>query len=196
MDTTVSAGLVTAVFGMPLDEVRKHSKMIFWEGVLFVVFGLFAIAVPWAANIAVEWVVGVLLIVSGFLQFFRCWKSRKASWFFLELLGGVLAIVAGFLILTNPFKGALALTLLLAIFFMVEGVFKLGVALQMRAVKYSGWLGFDGLLCLALAALILMDWPYSAQFFLGLYLGVYLIMFGNALIVISLGLKRDCDAYA
>ena len=68
-------------------------------------------------------------------------------------------LAVGILLLVNPVEGALALTIVLAAFLVVEGVFKIIMAWRVRGHPRWGWLLASGILSLVLGALIWAQWP-------------------------------------
>ena len=132
---------------------------------------------------------GWLLVFSGFIQFGHALYARKWSGFLLQLLLGIFALVAGALILYRPTAGALSLTLLLSFLFIAQGVIRIVLALT-RRFEHWIWVLISGILTLILGILILMQWPYSALYIIGLFVGIDLIFNGWALIMMSFVAKR------
>lgn len=193
--TAPTAGSLASLFGMSEEELEKHSRLIFWEGVIFVIFGFFAIVLPALSSLVVTMVIGWLFLISGFLQFFRCWKSRKAMTGIVTGIMAIISVIAGLMLLFEPLEGIVALTLLLAIYFLVSGIFKLLLPLQMTGVPNRGWMAVDGLVTIGLAVIIFLDWPFSALQFLGILAGIYMLFGGNSLIFLSFGLKKAYDEH-
>lgn len=183
-------GTLASLFRMSEEELEKHSRLIFWEGVLFVVFGFFAIILPPLASLVVTMVVGWLFLISGFLEVFRGWKARRTSVAIWNGVIGAVSVVAGLLLLFEPLRGVVTLTFLVAIYFLVTGVFKLFIPFQMSGIPNRWWVFADGVVTILLAIFILAEWPYSGLWFLGVLAGIYLLFGGNSLIFLSIGLKR------
>jgi uncharacterized membrane protein HdeD (DUF308 family) len=104
------------------------------------------------------------------------------------LLSGVLSIVVGLLFLKSLAGALEALTLLMASFFMVSGIFKVVAAASYRFAAW-GWPMISGLIDIALGGLILSDWPGSAFWVLGLFLGINLIFRGVNWVGLGLALR-------
>jgi uncharacterized membrane protein HdeD (DUF308 family) len=146
-------------------------------GVALVVLGIIALGSLWVASLATAVAIGVLLLVSGVTEVIGAFWSWRWSGFLLHLLSGVLAIVVGGLFLRAPLDALLALTLLLACFLMVGGIFKIVAALSHRFAAW-GWPLVSGIIDVILGIMIWMDWPASALWVLGLFVGISLIFRG------------------
>src|SRR5262245_55157243 len=117
---------------MGVEEVKRNWGWFVALGIALEVLGLIALsAAAFVTAVAVE-IFGWLLVVSGLLSALHGVWRRRWSGFFLELFAGILYLVAGILIATHPLRFAAALTFLMALFFMVGGLFRIGVSLTTR----------------------------------------------------------------
>jgi uncharacterized membrane protein HdeD (DUF308 family) len=101
--------------------------------------------------------------------------------FWLQLISFVLAIVIGFLFLRQPAEGLLTVTLLLIVFFMIEGISKVVFALTIRPFPNWIWVLASGLVGVALSLILWASLPVTAVWLVGLLLGIELISVGSAL---------------
>jgi uncharacterized membrane protein HdeD (DUF308 family) len=116
--------------------------------------------------------------------------SRKTwSGFFIDLLIGILYAVVGFMIVANPAASAVGLTLLIAMFLFVSGIFRIVAGLATRYPNW-GWLVLHGAISLVLGALIWLQWPTSGLWIIGLVIGIELLVNGIALIMLGIAAKR------
>ena len=157
-------------------------------GVALAVVGFIAVCAPWIASLATAVAIGALLLVGGVAEIIGSFWSRGWSGFFLHLLSGVLSFVVGILFLGAPVDALLALTLLLACLFMVGGVFKILAALSYRFEGW-GWPLVSGVIDLVLGVLIWLEWPASALWVLGLFLGISFVFRGFNWIGLGLTLR-------
>lgn len=161
--------------------------LIFFEGVILVILGIFAIFQPFLMTLSVEFFLGVLLIAAGLAQIIRGVANRSG----LALIGGILALVAGGGLLAYPVSGVLTLTFLMIFFLTLDGIVKIVNSLQFRSLaKGWEWLLLSGVLSLILAGLIYSGWPTTAGWVIGLYVGIYLLFLGMSLVVLSFSLKK------
>jgi uncharacterized membrane protein HdeD (DUF308 family) len=105
-------------------------------------------------------------------------------------LGGVLSLfgIAGLLLVTQPMRSAEVLTLFMAMFFLVGGLFQIVGSIAVVLPGW-GWQVADGLITLVLGVLVLAQWPASGLWVIGLFIGIDLIFYGCAWIALAVGLR-------
>lgn len=172
------------------DAIRKHSLWYLAEGVLLVAAGVLAILFPLFSSTAVVILLGWLLIISGVLQGFGLIGARHVPHFWLRLVSVILAILIGFLFLRDPGQGLVTLTILLLVFFMIEGVSKVVFALTIRPLPNWGWVLASGVLGMALSIILWASMPVTAEWLIGLLLGVELIGSGAALAYLAWMIRK------
>lgn len=159
-------------------------------GILWLVLGLSALVLPFAATLAIELLIGIALVVGGIGQFVHASRDREWPSLALQLLGGALAVIAGGLLLLFPIRGIAALTLILGAFFVASGIWKIVIALHNRALPQWRWLLVSGVLGLIIGILILLGWPTSAIWAIGLLVGIEFTVTGAAMIALALAVRR------
>lgn len=159
-------------------------------GILLIIMGVFLVLAPAAGTLAVEIFIGWLLIIGGVAQIVHAFSVRGWDGFLLHLLGGIVYLVVGGLMVLYPFEGVLALTLLLAAFLLVQGVFQIVAAFRIRPVRSWGWMLASGIATLILGVLIWVGWPGAALWVIGLLVGLHLLFSGFALIMLALAARR------
>src|SRR5580704_13504451 len=112
------------------NTLHEHWRLFLTEGIVLFVLGLLAIVVPPIATIAVEVLIGWLLLMSGIVGLIATLRMRGAPGFWWSLLSAVLGIVAGVVLLRWPLSGALSLTLILTVFLTLEGMISILYALE------------------------------------------------------------------
>jgi uncharacterized membrane protein HdeD (DUF308 family) len=168
--------------------VRDHWAMFLIQGLVMVVLGLFAVAAPAIATLAVEFYAGWLFVISGVVGIASLFTRQNISRFLWTLIAAVLALVVGILLIWRPAVGVVSLTLLLICFFIAEGIVQIIASFTYRSAVGSAWtwMLFSGIVNLVLAAIIIMGWPGTAAWTLGLLVGINLFMSGLALVMTSL----------
>ncbi len=171
------------------NAFTRHWGWLMALGILMILLGVIAIGAPLVAALAVDFLVGWLLVIGGLAHLIDSFRSHKWGGFLLELLTGALFLVIGILLLVHPLRGVLTLTMLLGLFFLIEGLFKIVLAVEMRKIWSWGWLLVSGILALIIGLLIWRQWPSSAAWAIGLLLGIDLIFGGWSMIILSLAAK-------
>jgi uncharacterized membrane protein HdeD (DUF308 family) len=171
-----------------LSALRANWLWFVLLGVALVVLGTIALGAVVIASLAAAVAIGVLMLISGVAEVLGAFWTRGWSGFFLHLLGGVLSIVVGILFLRAPVGALLALTLLMAAFLMVGGIFKIVAALTYQFAAW-GWPLVSGIIDLILGVLIWMEWPASALWVIGMFVGISMIFRGFNWIALGLALR-------
>lgn len=176
-----------------METVFQSNKCWGWflgYGIILVLLGMLAIGASTLTTLVSILVLGTFLIIGGIIIFFdsfRYWKSRWAA-FFLHLIMGILYFIIGCMLIKNPIAGALSLTVLLGMFFLIVGIFKIIASLAAR-LPYWGWRLTSGIVAMLLGLLILMRWPHSGLIVIGLFIGIDLLFTGWTYIMLSLASK-------
>jgi len=153
-------------------------------GILLVIIGLAAIARPVYATIASTIAFGWIFIFAGIAQFIYAFGSRGAGQFIWMLLS-IFYFGAGIVVLSNVFSGAIALTLILGITIFVQGAFQVILAFDLRPARNWGWVLFSGILGVILGILIWSEWPFNADWMLGLFIGITILFNGIWMLILS-----------
>jgi uncharacterized membrane protein HdeD (DUF308 family) len=163
------------------EKVKRHSFWYLLQSVLMILGGILALVFPIISSVAIVILLGWLLIFSGILQAFSLIDVRHVPHFWLQLVSVVLSVLVGILFLRNPEAGLLTLTLLLIVFFMVEGISKIIFSLTIRPFPNWGWVFASGVVGILLAFYLWANTPVTAIWLLGVLLGIELISEGAAL---------------
>ena len=163
------------------ETVKRYSTWYLLEGVLLVVAGVVALIWPYVASVALVFLLGWILIVSGVLQGIGLIGAKDVPHFWLQLVSAVLAIVIGILLLRNPNAGLLIMTVLLIVYFFVEGISKVIFAMNIRPFVGWLWVLLSGIVGLLLGAYLWANMPVASEWVLGVLLGIQLIVEGAAL---------------
>ena len=163
-------------------------RFLLIEGVILVVLGAAAVIIPPIATLAVEIFLGWLFLVSGVVGLVMTFLMRQAPGFWWSLFSAVLAIAVGVALIGWPAGGVVSLTLLLIVFFIMEGVATIMYALDHKRELSGRWwfMLASGIVDLALAAIIYAGLPGTAAWAIGLLVGINMLFGGAALIAIAL----------
>ncbi len=169
-------------------SLHEHWKLFLFEGIVLVVLGAAAIVIPPIATLVVSIFLGWLLFISGVAGLITTFSMRQAPGFWWSLLSAVLGIVAGAALIGWPVGGALSLTVVLVVFFAMEGVASIMFALDHKRELTGrwGWMLVSGVVDLVLAAIIFIGLPATAAWAVGLMVGINLLFGGTALIGMAL----------
>jgi uncharacterized membrane protein HdeD (DUF308 family) len=169
-------------------SIRAHWRFFLIEGIALLALGLAAIVVPPLATIAVEILIGWLVLASGVIGLAMTLRARGAPGFGWSLISAIVGIVAGVVLLAWPLSGAFSLTLVLTVFLAMEGIASIMYALDHRRELTPRWgiLLVSGAVDLILAGMIFAGLPATAAWAIGLLVGINMVFGGIALIAMAL----------
>ena len=172
-----------------VEEFRRNANWFLALGIILIILGTIAFGRSIFVTLASMVFLGWILIIGGVVEAGQAFWQRQWGGFFLHLLGGVLYAIVGFMIVANPQTGAMALTLLIALFFLISGSFRIIGSLTMRFPEWR-WILLNGIVTFLLGLLIWKKWPSSALWVIGLFIGIDLILTGWSWVMLSLTAKR------
>ena len=172
------------------DVVKRASGWSIALAILMILAGIIAIGAPAIAGVVIVYIVAWTAIFDGGFQIVYAFRAHSGGRMILELILGLLYIVAGVYILMHPTRGLLALTLVIACFLLIYGVFALVLAFQMRPISGWGWVLFDAIVTILLGVLIWAHWPYNSEWVIGTLVGISFIVSGVSRLMLSMGVRR------
>lgn len=161
-------------------------------GIFLVILGTLALSSAFFTTLATVFFLGLLLFAGGVSYIIHSFWTPDWKNFFIQFFLGALSAVAGWLMVLNPATGAVSLTLLLGSFFIASGIFKTFAALSTH-LEHKGWFIFNGVITLLLGILVLLQWPASSLWIIGLFIGIDLIFGGWTNIMYGLMLRKRCS---
>ncbi|WP_406696166.1 HdeD family acid-resistance protein [Singulisphaera sp. Ch08] len=181
----------------PLGRVIRHeleairSKWIWLValGVALIVLATIMLGFPVVATLATVTMLGALILVGGVAEAVGAFWCREWSGFFLALLSGILGVVIGLMLLGNPIHGGMILTILLASFLFVGGIFRAVAAL---AHRFEGWgcLFLSGVIDVVLGVMIWRELPMAGLRIIGLLVGISTLFRGVSWLMLGFALRR------
>ena len=172
-----------------LSTLRDSWGWILVMGILMILGGLAAIATPFFATVGVVTFLGILMLVAGVAQIVSAFQCKAWKGVLLNTLIGILYLVTGFLVLENPLQSAAGLTLLLALFFLTSGIFRIVLSLQERFPGW-GWTLLSGAVTVLLGLIIWRQFPEVALWIMGLMLGIEFVFNGWMWIMLAFAFKQ------
>lgn len=172
------------------EGVRKNWGWFFVLGLLLMAFGGLVINSAVAATMFSTVMFGFLVIGAGVVQVVQAFMARQWSGLFLSLLLGVLYIVTGAICVLRPAEAAINITLLIAGFCFVSGLFKIIASLMVK-FEHWGWIFFNGLVTFSLGLMIYHQWPLAGLWVIGLFVGVDMVLSGWSWLLLSLCARKS-----
>ncbi len=175
-------------------EAKKNSGFLIFLGILTVIFGVIAIGSPLITGVAVAVFVGFMLLASGVAQIVHAFKSKQWGTGFWGTVIGLLGVAAGLLMIFRPLVGLVTMTMLLAIYFLVDGISEIIAAFRIKPDQGWGWVLFNGIIAVLLGFMIWRQWPVSGAWAIGLLVGIHILITGWSMIILGSGARRVAGA--
>ena len=179
-----------------LGAVKKASGWSMFLGAVMFICGLLAILLPLASSIGIVILVAWLILFAGVAHLIFALQSHSVGAFLWKLLLALVYGFAGIYMLMHPLLGLVSLTLVLAVFLLVEGVVEIVLYFNIRKVRNSGWVLFDGIITLILGLLIWANWPSASAWVVGVLVGISLMFSGISRFMLSLAIRDVSEIVA
>jgi uncharacterized membrane protein HdeD (DUF308 family) len=172
------------------DNIRSRSLLYLIEGALLALAGLLALVFPAIFGTGVLVLIGWLLVLGGVVQAIGLIGAHKVPYFWLQLISVALGTVVGFLLITRPEAGLLAVALLLVVYIMIEAVARIAFALMIRPMDDWLWILGSGVFGIIVAMVLAANLGTTSQWLLGFLVGIYLIAAGGTLGYLAWNIRR------
>lgn len=182
--------MTDAKIEMGQDVAKRSWGWLLALGILFVILGCIGLGMVVGLTLASMLFLGVLLIIAGCSQFIDVFKGKNWEAVAWHALIAALYILGGSVVIYDPFLASTIITAVLASVLIIIGLTRFIMALKLRGSSGWGWLLFAGIIAIALGIMILMHWPISGLWVIGLFIAIEMIVDGWTYIFLALGLRR------
>lgn len=174
----------------PLNALSHSRGWLIAGGLISIFVGFLAIGSPLLFSVVLAQFLGIFAVVSGVIALFVAIFSKHATHRFLEALLAAIRIVAGIVLLRCIASSIAVITLILAVFLVVEGVSSIIGAFKMR--QHYGWVWtlINGIAALVLGVMVYVRWPSNSVWVLGLFFGINLLFSGMSLLMLGLAAPK------
>ena len=168
--------------------------LLTFSGILMIVLGAVAILVPVFASLFITEFLGWILVIGSLFIFGSAFGLGSFGRGVVRILVAVITLAAGLYLVLNPGEGTETLTLILLIYFIVAGIFRIFAGISERGNQGAGMLIVNGVLSLLIGILIGVEFPSSADWAIGLLVGIDLIFSGWVVVMLASAGKREASA--
>jgi uncharacterized membrane protein HdeD (DUF308 family) len=170
------------------SEIKSSASSMKWMGMLTIIFGILAMMMPYITGQSVLMLIGIMVMAGGIIRMIWAFKAGSLGKGILVFIIGGLTLLAGFWIITEPFIAAGALTIVLSIYFFMDGFAEIMAAFSLTEGK--GWLIFDGVVTVILGILLFLGFPFSGPLAVGVLLGIKLLLAGITMLTLGSAVKQ------
>ena len=172
------------------DVAKKAVGWSILFSVLMIVAGLWAIAMPYHAGLAMTVFLGYMLVIAGIGHFVFAWYTRRTGSLALKIALGLLYLAVAIYLLSHAQRGLRTLTLALACYLLFEGAAELVLYWQHRQAGGASWFLLNGIITLVRGGMIFATWPSNTEWALGTLVGISIFFSGVSRLMISLAAKH------
>lgn len=163
------------------NTLNRYKTWSIALGVGMIILGLLTIAVAGFTTLISAIFLGLVLSIRGIVEVVHAVESRHEKGFWWSLFSGTLSLVIGALLISRPVIGVLSLTFLISVFLITSGLFRT-IAAPIEHNGQWGWVMFGGVCSLILGFIVLSGWPVTAVWFIGLMVGIEILLQGIMLV--------------
>jgi uncharacterized membrane protein HdeD (DUF308 family) len=188
--TNNTASLEALLPAEVLGDLTRNWGWLLALGILLVVLGTIGLGMTFWLTLATVFIFGIFLLIGGVVQLFQAFKCRGWQSILWHVIIGILYVLAGVIIFGNPLMASTLLTLLLGGVLIGIGIVRIVMALQHRGFKNWVWPLIGGIAAMVLGLIIVMQWPISGFWVIGLFVAIEMIFSGWSYIIIALGARQ------
>ena len=169
------------------ESIQKSSGLIIATGILLILLGGFAMGSPLVVGLSLALMVGIMLIIGGLGQMLFALKAGKGAFAFVL---GLLTLVIGIYMISRPGAVLASLTLFLAMYLIISGVFEVMMSFQFRPIKGWWWALFSGIVSMLLGFMIWNQFPLSGAWAIGILIGIRMLFNGLTFLMLGLASRQ------
>ena len=147
-------------------------------GVIAIILGILAMMAPVLTGMWVIILVGVLVLIGGIVRIIWALQAGSLGKGLPMFAIGGLTLLCGIVLLAHPLFASGVLTILLALYFVLDGISEIVASVRLRPGSGWGWMLFGGIVSLCLGIIIWRQFPLSGVWAIGILLGIKLFFVG------------------
>jgi len=160
------------------DAVASGGKNMTVYGVITIILGMLALMAPGLTGLSITFFVGILVLGGGIVRMIWAFQAGSFGKGVLMFAIGALTLLCGIALVANPLLAAGMLTVMVAIYLILDGIVEIAGGFQLRPKPGSGWMIFGGIVSILLGFMIWGQFPLSGPYALGILLGIKLFFVG------------------
>ncbi|SEH02469.1 Uncharacterized membrane protein HdeD, DUF308 family [Nonomuraea solani] len=172
-----------------MEDISRSWWLLLVRGIAAIVFGILALIWPGLTLLVLVIFFGAYALVSGVFALMAGFRhgARSRAWL---IISGILGILAGIVAFIWPGLSSLALLFIIAFWAILTGVAEVVAGIQLRKVIDNEWMLIVGGVLSVIFGLLLLGWPGAGLLSLLWLIGVFAIMYGIAMIVLSIRVRN------
>ena len=165
------------------NAAKAGGKNMTIFGVIAMILGMLAMLMPGLTGISIVFLLGVLVFVGGIVRIIWAFQAGSLGKGLLMFAIGGLTLLCGIALLANPLFGSAVLTVMLALYFILDGISEVVAGIKLRPGSGWGWMLFGGIVSIWLGIMIWGQFPLSGVWAIGILLGIKLFFVGLIMVM-------------
>jgi len=165
------------------NAAKAGGKNMTIFGVIAMILGMLAMLMPGLTGISIVFLLGVLVFVGGIVRIIWAFQAGSLGKGLLMFAIGGLTLLCGIALLANPLFGSAVLTIMLALYFILDGISEVVAGIKLRPGSGWGWMLFGGIVSIWLGIMIWGQFPLSGVWAIGILLGIKLFFVGLIMVM-------------
>ena len=160
------------------DAAKAGGNRMTLFGVIAIILGILAMLAPVLTGMWVVILVGVLVLIGGIVRIIWAFQAASLGKGLPMFAIGGLTLLCGIVLLAHPLFASGILTILLALYFVLDGISEIVASVRLRPGSGWGWMLFGGIVSIWLGIIIWRQFPLSGVWAIGILLGIKLFLVG------------------
>jgi len=165
------------------DAAKAGGKKMKTFGVIAIILGMLAMLTPGLTGISVIFLLGVFVLVGGIVRIIWAFEAGSFGKGVLMFAIGGLTLLCGIILVANPLFASGVLTIMLALYFILDGISEIAAGVRLRPGSGWGWMLFGGIVSILLGMIIWRQFPLSGVWAIGILLGIKLFFVGLIMVM-------------
>ncbi|AWN72630.1 DUF308 domain-containing protein [Legionella anisa] len=173
------------------DALKRNWGWLLGLGIVLVFLGCIGLSMVIGLTLISMYFFAALLLISSISHFLDIFKHRDWKGIFWQTIIAILYLIGAGVVLYDPFLASSLITALLAGVLIVIGITRIILAVSLKGSRGCGWLVFAGIIAIILGLLIIMQWPISGLWVIGMFIAIDMIVNGWTYIFIALSMRAS-----
>lgn len=158
--------------------LKKVFGLNIFSSIMFFILGLFLIFRAEGTISLISSIIGIILILNGGFSLIQYFRERTSNGFRVELIYGIIAVIAGFVLILNPEAILSVIPFILGIYFVGNGIMNLKYAIDVKSyTKNSSIVSFIIPILMILCGVLLIANPFGGVVTVTKLIGIFLVVY-------------------
>ena len=165
------------------DGVKAGGNRMTIFGVIAIILGVLCLLAPVLTGVWTLTLMGLFVLAAGIVRMIWAFQAGSFGKGLLMFAIGGLTLLCGIALVANPLFASGVLTVILAVYFIFDGISEIVGGFRLRPGSGWGWMLFGGIVSVLLGIMIWAQFPLSGVWAIGILLGIKLFFVGLIMVM-------------